>query len=101
MWARRHGRSVLVVSLPYEGYSPVSQNVSELLAVGAPTRPLMVVLRASTLADAGDVAAGSRKTGDQPNRDRVSYIHEHGWQPRQLASIVDRTEPWLVAVAYH
>src|SRR5512132_539063 len=35
---------VLVVSLPYEGYSPVSQNVSELLAVGAPTRPLMVVL---------------------------------------------------------
>jgi membrane protease YdiL (CAAX protease family) len=35
---------VLVVSLPYEGYSPVSQNVSELLAVGAPTRPLMVVV---------------------------------------------------------
>jgi len=35
---------VLVVSLPYEGYSPVSQNVSELLAVGAPTRPLMIVL---------------------------------------------------------
>jgi hypothetical protein len=28
----------------YEGYSPVSQNVSELLATGAPTRPLMVAL---------------------------------------------------------
>jgi hypothetical protein len=34
----------LVVSLPYEGYSPVSQNVSELLAVDAPTRPVMVLL---------------------------------------------------------
>ena len=28
----------------YEGYSPVSQNVSELLATGTPTRPLMVAL---------------------------------------------------------
>jgi hypothetical protein len=35
---------VVLASLPYEGYSPVSQNVSELLAGGAPTRPFMVVL---------------------------------------------------------
>ncbi len=39
--------SVLYVgltSVPYEGYSPISQNVSELLANGAPTRPAMLVL---------------------------------------------------------
>jgi hypothetical protein len=35
---------VVLTVVPYEGYSPVSQNISELLAVGAPTRPLMVVL---------------------------------------------------------
>jgi deazaflavin-dependent oxidoreductase (nitroreductase family) len=35
---------IVLTSLPYEGYSPVAQNVSELLAGGAPTRPVMVVL---------------------------------------------------------
>lgn len=35
---------VVVTSIPYDGYSPVSQNISELLAVGATTRSLMVLL---------------------------------------------------------
>jgi hypothetical protein len=35
---------VVATTIPYAGYSPVSQNVSELLAVGAPTRPLMLVV---------------------------------------------------------
>ena len=35
---------VVLVSLPYDGYDVLSQNVSELLANGAPTRPLMLVL---------------------------------------------------------
>jgi len=34
----------IVTAILYEGYSPVSQTVSELSAIGAPTRPLWVAL---------------------------------------------------------
>ena len=38
------------IAMQWEGYSSVSQTVSELSAIGAPTRPLWVVLgRAYTL----------------------------------------------------
>jgi hypothetical protein len=47
---------VMIATIRYEGYSPITQTVSELSAIGVPTRPLWMVI--GSLYDALMVAFG-------------------------------------------
>jgi len=59
-----YGAMIVSVGMLWEGYRSASQTVSELSAIGAPTRPLWVVLRATTLLRGRDrVTANGHQDG--------------------------------------
>ncbi len=58
----------VIAAMLYEGYNPASQTVSELSAIGAPTRPLWLYLGIpySLLANAFGWGVGNRRVETAP-----------------------------------
>jgi hypothetical protein len=84
----------IMAAMLYEGYNSASQTVSELSAIGAPTRPLWVVLAIpyTLLVTAFGLGVWKSMSGNRPLRVVGGSLMAHGviglfWPPMHLRGI--------------
>jgi hypothetical protein len=69
----------IFVAIQWEGYSSISQTISELSAIGAPTRPLWVVLGIAYTVVLTSPRRGVRRRGFFPTRAKFSAHRASGY----------------------